>query len=218
MADLDNAIRACSRCRKRFFERDFHVNRLGEALKTCNGCRTRAGVDRARHRARVPNCPHGLGNNGFNCRDCGGAGTCAHTANKSACAVCSPLDPSTVAVSYIRRHRAMALAPWDDSVAHCDRDCMWYPSQLERFRRIAAVGAITPAELERCETRWVLLTGVWAALDAARVQDPQGQAPAGAFALDARTGVVDWAELRHARSGVLVKRMAADAAALWGAN
>jgi hypothetical protein len=102
----------------------------------------------------------------------------------------------------------MALAPWDDSIPHCDRNCMWFPSQLERFRRIAAVGAITPAELERCEKRWVLLTSVWAVLDAARVQNPR-QAPSGAFAIDARTYAVDWAaaELRHAHCNAPVKRM-----------
>jgi hypothetical protein len=219
MADLDNAIRACSRCRKRFFERDYHVTRLGVALKTCNDCRARKVAESARHRARVPGCAHGLANNGDNCRDCGGRYTCEHTANKAACAVCNPIPLNAVSTTFIRRHRAMALAPWDDSVIHCNHNCLWYPPELERIRRVAAAGGITPPELARCEERWVLLSSVWAVLDAARALDPR-QGHTGAFAIDARTGAVDWAgaEGRNEHCDALAKRMAEDAVALWGAN
>lgn len=71
----------CSRCKKRFFEAGFKINRLGRRLKTCLECNVRQVVKQERNK-----CAHGRQRS--RCRECGGSSICAHGRQRSRCREC----------------------------------------------------------------------------------------------------------------------------------
>ena len=107
----------CSRCKKRFFEDGFKVNRLGRRLKTCLECNERVKVEQERYR-----CPHGRQRS--RCRECDGVGICDHNRLRFQCYQCGGTS-----ICAHGRHRH---ACWD-----CDPVCaIWNRANIRIVRAI----------------------------------------------------------------------------------